>query len=681
MKAPASWIRELAGLSADITTEALARGIADTGFEIAAIDGDAIDFEITANRPDCLSVRGLAREAATKFRSAEVPGFRSAEVPQFRSAEVPGVRSAEVRVDIASPLCGRFALAMADVTVGPSPQWLVDRLTACGVRAINNIVDVTNYVMLEMGQPMHAYDASKVAGGRLVARLATRGETLTTLDGVKRALDDSMLVIADDSGAVGIAGVMGGAASEVSSATTRIAMEAAYFQPATVRATSKRLGLKTEASTRFERGADVNGGPDAITMALELLERIGAGRRASAITDVYPSPHPARTVTLRTQKLARLLGDTVPAEEVERILSSLGFSLTAIADGWSVAVPSWRVDVAREADLIEEVGRHWGVNRVPASFPALQSAPRVSDAGVLRSRRLRRLLCGAGLQEAVTFTFMERSAAEPFMVEGASLVEIANPLSEKFAVLRPSIVPGLLDALIYNRRRGIDDVRLFEAGAIFAPTGESQQVGWVLCGSRDAHWSQSSTPVDLFDALGIAAVVADAWSLTLTSSPATAPGYVPGRTAQLALDGQPVGLVGQIDARVAEARGLPQGAQVVAGHLDLGAFAGDGAAISKVAAVPRFPAVIRDVALLVADSLPAAALRATIRQQPIPWLRSVVEFDRYQGRNIPAGKVSLAFRLTFQDDGRTLTDMEVDDAFTRIVEALIAEHGAEVRGR
>jgi phenylalanyl-tRNA synthetase beta chain len=673
VKAPASWIRELGGLSADITTDALARGIADTGFEIASIDGEVIDFEITANRPDCLSVRGLAREAGTKFRSAEVPGFRSSGVPESRGAEV--------RVEIASPLCGRFALAMADVTVGPSPQWLIDRLTACGVRAINNIVDITNYVMLEMGQPMHAYDATKVAGSRLVARLATKGETLTTLDGVKRTLDGSMLVIADDSGAVGVAGVMGGAASEVSSSTTRIALEAAYFQPATVRATSKRLGLKTEASTRFERGADVNGGPEAIAMALELLERIGAGTRASATTDVYPIPHSPRTVTLRPTRLARLLGDTVPAEEVERILSSLGFVLTAGADSWSVTVPSWRVDVAREADLIEEVGRHWGVNRVPASFPALQSAPRVSDAGVLRSRRLRRLLCGAGLQEAVTFTFMERSAAEPFVAEGTPLVEIANPLSEKFSVLRPSIVPGLLDALIYNRRRGIDDVRLFEAGAIFAAAGESQQVGWVLCGARDAHWSQPATPVDIFDALGVAAVLADAWGVTLTSSPTAAAGYVPGRTAQLAIDGRAVGIVGQIDSRVAESRGLPQGSHVVAGCLDLGAFAGDGAAITKVAAVPRFPAVVRDVALLVADNLPAAALRATIRQQPIPWLRSVVEFDRYQGRNIPAGKVSLAFRLTFQDDGRTLTDTEVDDAFTRIVEALIAEHGAEVRGR
>jgi phenylalanyl-tRNA synthetase beta chain len=681
VKAPASWIRELGGLPADLSTETIARGIADVGFEIASIDGDVIDFEITANRPDCLSVRGLAREGATKFRGSGVPGFRGSEVPEFRSSGVPEFRGAEVQVEIASPLCGRFALAMADVTVGPSPQWLVDRLTACGVRSINNIVDVTNYVMLEMGQPMHAYDAAKVAGNRLVARLAAKGETLTTLDGVKRTLDASMLVIADDSGAVGVAGVMGGAASEVSPATTRIALEAAYFQPAAVRATSKRLGLKTEASTRFERGADVNGGPEAIAMALDLLERIGAGRRASAITDVYPAPHTPRTVALRPAKLARLLGDAVPAADVEHILSSLGFALAPATDGWTVTVPSWRVDVAREADLIEEVGRHWGVNRVPATFPALQAPPRVSDAGVLRSRRLRRLLCGAGLQEAVTFTFMERAAAEPFVAAGTTLVEIANPLSEKFAVLRPAIVPGLLDALIYNRRRGMDDVRLFEAGAIFSAAGESQQVGWVLSGSRDAHWSLGDTPVDVFDALGVATVVADAWGVTLTSSPADAPGYVAGRTAQLALDGRVVGMVGQVDARVAEARGLPQGATVVAGHLDLAAFSGDGTTIAKVAAVPRFPAVVRDIALLVADSLPAAALRATIRQQPIPWLRSVVEFDRYQGRNIPAGKVSLAFRLTFQDDGRTLTDAEVDDAFTRIVDAVVAAHEAEVRGR
>lgn len=680
MKAPATWIADLAGLPKGTSAEDIAHRIAAVGFEVASIDGDTIDFEITANRPDCLSVRGLAREAATAFG---LPS-RSSEVPKSRGAEVSESRGAEVSVTIDSGLCGRFSLATADVTVGPSPAWLAERLTACGVRPINNIVDVTNYVMLEMGQPMHAYDIAKVAGPALVARQASAGETLTTLDGQQRKLDPSMLVIADSAQVVGIAGVMGGAGSEVSAATTRIALEAAWFQPATVRATSKRLGLKTEASTRFERGADTGATSTAIARALELLEQIKAGRATSAITDVYPAPKTPVTIALRPSRLARLLGDNVPVADVERILGSLGFDVAPATDGWLVTVPTARVDVAREADLIEEVGRHWGVNRVPATFPALRSTPRVSDAGVLRARRLRRVLCGAGLQEAVTFTFMEAAAAAPFTADPASMVSIANPLSEKFAVLRPSLIPGLLDSLIYNRRRGITDVRLFEAGAAFSATGETQRVAWVLCGQRDTHWSAHAESVDLFDAMGIADVLANGWSLTLTSHAADkAPGFVRGRVAALQAEHRPVGTVGQIDPAVAEARGLPAGVIVVAGELDLAAFTGDGGSPQRVAALPRFPAVVRDLSLVVDASLSAATVRATIRQPSggaLGALREVREFDRYQGKGIPDGKVSLAYRLTFRDAARTLTDREVDDAMTMIIAALQQECGATVRG-
>lgn len=680
MKAPAAWLREHADLPASATVADIAHAIAGVGFEVASIEGDVVDFEITANRPDCLSVRGLAREAATAF---EVPKFRGSEVPKSRGSEVPEFRGSGVQVTIESPLCGRFALVMADVTVGPSPAWLADRLTACGVRPINNIVDVTNYVMLELGQPMHAYDAAKIAGGVLNARLARPGEALKTLDGQDRRLDPSMLVIADGQGAVGVAGVMGGAGSEVSLATTRIALEAAWFQPASVRATSKKLGLKTEASTRFERGADIGGPVTALERALDLLEQIGAGRRRSAITDVYPAPIARSPIALRPDRLARLLGDAVPAADVARILGSLGFGVTPASAGWMVTVPSWRVDVAREADLIEEVGRHWGVNRVPASFPALRTTPRVSDAGVLRARRLRRILCGAGLQEAVTFTFMEHGAAAPFTPTPASLVTIANPLSEKFAVLRPSILPGLIDSLIYNRRRGLEDVRLFEAGAVFAASGESQRVAWVMCGVRDAHWSQRADPVDLFDALGVADVLANGWGLSFTAAATDdAPGFVRGRVAALSTDRR-VGTVGQLDPALLDARGLPAGVIVVGGEIDVDVLTGDGATPRRVTPLPRVPSVIRDLSLLVDATLSAATIRATIRQPRVDAAAPLVdvrEFDRYQGKGIPEGKVSLAFRLTFRDAERTLTDREVDAAMDAIIAALQRECGATIRG-
>jgi len=679
VKAPATWLRECADVPASAGVEEIASRIAGVGFEVAGIDGDVIDFEITANRPDCLSVQGLAREAATAF-GVSTPGLRPTPGPLDSGAPSPSVP-----VTIESPLCGRYALALADVTVGPSPAWLADRLTACGIRPINNVVDITNYVLLEMGQPMHAFDLDRLAGPEIRVRMARAGEALTTLDRQPRTLDTSMLVIADRDRAVAIAGVMGGAATEVSASTTRIALESAWFQPDTVRATGKRLGLKTEASARFERGADPAASVAALDRALELLEQIGAGRRAGSTLDVHPSPLPARSISLSREYADRLLGDHVPDADVLRILTSLGFVVASEAEGWRVHVPSWRVDVSRGADLIEEVGRHWGVNRVPATFPALRTPPHRSDAGVLRARRIRRLLCGAGLQEAVTFTFMEHAAAEPFAAAAGSLVTIANPLSEKFAVLRPSLLPGLLDALIYNRRRDIDDVRLFEAGAVFPPDGEEQRVGWVIAGSRVAHWSQPATEVDLYDALGVADVLAEAFDLTCRwESTTDAPWFVPGRSAVLLADGAAgttrIGRAGQLRPDLTAARGLPAGVVVVGGEIDLGALRATSAVERRVTPLPRHPAVIRDLSILIDAGLPAASVRGTIRANAPATLVSVREFDRYAGKGVPDGQVGLSVRLTFRDRDRTLTDAETQQAVDAIVTALSVAHGATLRG-
>ena len=712
MKAPVAWLREFAELPSSATVQDIASRIASVGFEVAGIEGDVIDFEVTANRPDCLSVRGLAREAATVYqttfggRTFTSGGHAGSNQPAPRlrrsaeasakaedpASEDPGAAD-PVPVTIESPRCGRYALALADVKVGPSPAWLADRLTACGVRPINNVVDVTNYVLLETGQPMHAFDLARLAGPEIRVRLARPGESLTTLDRQSRKLDDTLLVIADKERAVAIAGVMGGAASEVSASTTRIALESAWFDPVAVRAASKRLGLKTEASARFERGADPSAATAGLDRALELLERMGAGTRVGEVIDVYPTPAAERTITLHREYLDRLLGDQVPDADVLRILSSLGFVPAAAAGGWQVGVPSWRVDVSRAADLIEEVGRHWGVNRVPARFPALHTPPRLSDPGILRARRIRRLLCGAGLQEAMTFTFMESAAAEPFAADAASLVTIANPLSEKFAVLRPSMWPGLLDALIYNRRRDIADVRLFEAGSVFHATGEQQRVGWILAGARLSHWSQPPAEVDLYDAIGVGDVLAEAFAQTWRWEPETdTPWFVPGRAATLIADDRRVGVVGQLRPELGASRGLPAGIVVVGGELDLGALRSWGAgdpsdpiatdAIARpVTALSRQPAVIRDLSILIDAGLPAASVRGTIRANAPATLVQVREFDRYEGKGVPEGQVGLSIRLTFRDRDRTLTDAEVQLAVETIVTALATAHGAALRGQ
>ncbi len=665
MKVPLPWLREFVDVPAD--PAGVAARLGACGFAVEGIEDDVIDFDVTANRPDCMSVYGLAREAATAFDAA----LKAPDLTPTPDG------SAAVKVSIGDPGCGRYALFVADVTVGPSPDWLASRLTAAGVRPINNVVDVTNYVMLELGHPMHAFDVAKLGGQEIRVRRARGGEKLRTLDGQTRALDETMLVIADHDKPVAIAGVMGGADSEVSTGTTRIAVESAWFQPLSVRATSKKLGLKTEASARYERGADVSAPVRALARVRVLLEKTGTGRVVGPVTDVFPHPPSPRTVALDRGHLARLLGDSVPDTEVDRVLTKLGFNVTATPTGWTVGVPTFRVDVSREADLIEEVGRHWGFDRIPPTFPALHTAPRSSFPGVARARVLRRLLCGAGLQEAVTFTFIEDDWAAAFAPDGQRVV-LTNPLSEKFATLRPSLVPGLVDSLGHSRRREAATVQLFEIGAVFSPgQGERQRVGWVMTGSRGEHWTGSSGAVGFADAKGIASLLAGAFHVAIEVEDGRAITWcADGRRAALVAGGAVVGWIGQLKTT----RGLAAGDEVVAGEIDLDALGGGAPAIQPIVPLPRYPSVVRDLSILVSDRLPAADVRGTIRRNAPETLVTVREFDRYQGRGVPAGQVSLSWRLTFRGADRTLTDTEVQHAVDAIVAALVREHSAVLRG-
>ena len=672
MRVPVSWLRDFVDVP---DPEQVARRLAECGFAVESLEGEVIDLEITANRPDCMSVYGIAREAATTFglpRRPDVAG--SAETT---SGKRDG--GARLPVSIGDAGCGRYALALADVNVAPSPDWLVARLTAAGVRPINNIVDVTNYVMLELGHPMHAFDASKLTGPEIRVRRARPGEKLRTLDGQDRTLDETMLVIADRDRAVAIAGVMGGAASEVSGTTGQVAIESAWFLPSSVRATSRRLGLKTEASIRFERGADPAAPARALGRALSLLEKIGAGRAVGPIVDVFPRPIERSAVSLDRTHVQRLLGIAVPDGDVERILSSLEFQAKKTASGWQVAVPSFRVDISREADLIEEIGRHYGFDRIPATFPSLRTVPPPSSPEIAQGRTVRRLLTGAGLQEAVTFTFIEEAAAALF--EGGGIVPLRNPLTETFAVLRPSLLPGLVDAVAYNLRRESADVRLFEVGAVFSPAGERTRAGWVMTGARESHWSGRAGSIDFSDVKGVAELVAGASGAPLEISRADdLPWFTPGRSARLELGHRPGGWVGEIAPAVLQARGLPSGTAVYGGEIDLDALAAVIGGTRPIDALPRHPSIVRDLSLVIDQRLPAADVRGTIRAHAPVTLVAVRVFDRYQGKGVPEGQISLSVRLTFRAPDRTLTDIEVQRAIETIVAALTREHQATLRG-
>ena len=678
-----SWLREFVDVPG--SAEEIARTMSTRGFAVEGIDaigqGDAvIDFEVTANRPDCMSVIGIAREVATAYGAKlRTPGRRASSAG---SRGGPGGPTRQLQIAIENAdLCPRYVGAVADVEVRPSPAWMQQRLETTGIRPISNIVDATNYVLLEIGQPMHAFDHARLAGGQIRVRTAHPGEQLRTLDGQLRTLAPDMLVIADAERAVAIAGVMGGGDSEVSGTTKTIVLESAYFNPLSVRRTSKMLGLKTEASMRFERGADPAMPVDAMQRALALIEMIGAGRARGLPLDRYPRKPKPVVLRLRRAKIAGLLGASVPDRDVRRILGSLGFALAPAVGGWRVGIPTRRVDVTREVDLIEEVARHYGFDRLPTTFPALIAAAPSIDPRILRTRHLRSILTGAGFFEAVTFGFISEHAATPFAAEG-NLVPIANPLSELFAVLRPSLLPGLVDAVAHNRRREQREVRLFEIGATFTRSGgERQVVGCVWTGAAaPEHWSGTGRPVDFYDMKAAVERVCHATGADVRTTPVDEPWLVSGRAAAVFADGIRVGVLGQLAEPIADAHGLPGGDPIYAAEVDLDALVpAAGRAVVRVEPLPRFPSVVRDISILLDATLPAADVHRTIREAAPATLVRVSEFDRYQGKGIPEGKVSLSLRLTFRSSDRTLTDAEVQAAMDRVLGALKERHGAAQR--
>jgi phenylalanyl-tRNA synthetase beta chain len=699
MKILLSWLREFVdvpGTAEHIATTMSVRGFAVEGIEplpefTEAVSADGtiartpassadavIDFEVTANRPDCLSVAGMAREIATAYGlqvRRPVVGGSSLALTSLKSVD-------QGDIDIAienKELCPRYAGAVADVKVGPSPEWMQARLRAAGVRPISNIVDITNYVLLELGQPMHAFDLAKLGGGKIRIRTAQPDEIIRTLDGQTRTLTPDMLMIADAERPVAIAGVMGGADSEVAADTQTIVFESAYFTPQQVRRTSKAIGLKTEASTRFERGTDPRLPVTAMERACALLELVRAGTARGTIVDRYPLRLEPAVLRLRRNRISGLLGTTIPDTDIKRILESLGFALREAEHGWDITVPTRRVDVLREVDLIEEVARHYGFDRIPITFPALTAPPPPMDPRIAQARALRAIMTASGFSEAVTFGFVAEAAAAPFAADG-DLVPIANPLSESFAVLRPSVLPGLVAAVAHNRRREQRDVRLFEIGARFSRSrGERRSLALAWTGAIGAdHWSGGTRAMDYFDIQGVVERVAQTLRVDVSMNPVAEPWLVPGRGAAIVADGVRIGAMGLLVSSIVEQHELSASDAIYVADIDL-----DSVPVAdddlQVEALPRHPSVTRDISILVADTMPAGTVRRTVRESAPEILVRVSEFDRYQGKGVPDGQVSLSLRLTFRAPDRTLIDSEVQKAVDAVLTALKDQHGAVQR--
>jgi phenylalanyl-tRNA synthetase beta chain len=641
-----------------------------------------LEVAVTPNRPDCLSVLGLAREAAALLK-------QPLRHPEAGFPEGPEDIRQAARVTILDPVhCPRYAARLVvDLAVRPSPFWMRRRLEVAGLRAINNLVDVTNYVLLEFGQPLHAFDFDRLAGGEIVVRLPRANERhFLTLDSQERPLNHETLLICDAVNPVALAGIMGGLYSEVTERTRRVLIESAYFNPPTIRRTGKRLGLSTESSYRFERGVDPDGVICALERAAQLMAALGGGRVLAGMIDEYPVPVPRPRLTLRVSRANRVLGTNFPPAKVEGILRDLHIpAIDFDGEHLVVQAPSHRGDLEREEDLIEEVARLAGYDEIPVTLPeGLVDIPPPPPEARLRAEA-RHLLVGLGFCEAVTYSFQAERLLQVLGHGGAAApLPLANPLSEEQALMRTSLLPGLLEALRRNVMRQLPDVRLFEIATIFLPQPgadlprEEQCLAGVMYGSREeTSWLAPSEPLDFFDLKGAAETLLAGLQVSgLSFKQANLPNYFL-YGARVYSQDRELGSLGVLSPVVAEKLGLE--GTIYAFQLNCDALCQASEPFPLYTPLPRYPAVYRDLALILPAAVPAARVVEVLEAHGQPWLQEARLFDVYAGPPIPEGKRSLAFHLTYRDPERTLTDDAVDRHHQQVVEALARELGAELR--
>lgn len=654
------------------------RGMADT----------VLELEVTPNRPDCLSMAGVAREVgAVTGMPPRLPGGKPEESGQ-PAAE-------RVSVTIEDPeLCPRYtARLVTGVRIGPSPEWLVERVTAAGARPISNIVDITNYVMFEMGQPLHAFDAATlgVAGGKIAigVRVARAGETLTTLDGVKRDLAADTLMITDPSGVVALAGVMGGETTEVSDSTVDILLEAACFRPASVGRTSRRLGLVSEASQRFERGVDPNGCAAGVDRAAQLMAEIAGGTVAPGVVDAYPKTIEPLTLSLRMAKVNSLLGTELTAADVTGILERLRLGVTAEGDVLRVTVPTFRPDLLREVDLIEEVVRVHGMGNVVSTLPAGRGRVGGLTVDQRRRERVGEALRAAGLNEALTWAFSDPTDAQRVgwtFGPDEQPVRLLNPMSVEQSVLRFSTLPGLLRAVSNNQRKGVTDVHLYEIGAVWWTSPGRKQpkertvLSGALAGSWDRPgWNDKPPVLDFFDGKGAVQTVAEELGIAKWRvRAADLPWLQPGRSAEVLVGGDVVGWLGEVHPGVLDAYECT--GPVTVFELQMKPLLKAAREVREFIDIPRFPAVKIDLAIVVPEDVTVERVEQAIRSAGGKLLEDARLFDVYRGMGVEAGKKSLAFSLAYRDPERTLTDDEVAVAHEKVVRKVTGAVGGELRG-
>ncbi|HPK00474.1 MAG TPA: phenylalanine--tRNA ligase subunit beta, partial [Candidatus Hydrogenedentes bacterium] len=649
---------------------------------LLGLDDTVLEIEITPNRGDWASMIGVARELSALHKTP-------LRQPQFKLQEDGPPASGYSSVTIEAPeLCPRYAgRIITGLTIGPSPLWLRQRLLAAGQRPINNVVDVTNLVLLETCQALHAFDFNKLHENRIVVRNAKHNETIETLDEQTRKLTPEMLVIADARHPVALAGIMGGAASEVTDSTTDIFLESAYFQPATVRATARALGMNTEASQRFQRGADPEMAIWALDRAAYLIQLVAGGAIAKGRLDEYPKPFETKTLQLRYARTDLLLGTAVPPEEQRGILERLAFTSTATDETTcTVRIPSWRHDVGREADLIEEIARVYGYEKIAASLPPVRQNELIFAPQERPLRNLRNYLTSNGLTEVMCMTF-----SNPRELENAGLAEdvrcqvsLQNPLSENSTGLRTSLIPGLLSTIGSNLRKGSTDLALFETGPVYnlvegkALPNEFLRCVIALTGAPGGkHWSAPLQKADFYDLKGYFEALMHHLGVSWELVPFESPTYHPRASAQILVNGKIAGMMGETRPKVLRSFDIHQPVYLL--DLDLATLFSVTVQPARFSEPPAFPPSLRDLAIIVDKSVAAAELLQTARTAGGRLLSKVSIFDLYTGKQVPEGKKSVALSLVFQAADRTLTDADTEKRYEKIIAELRKTCGAELR--
>ena len=711
-----NWLRELVEVS--LAPRELAARLTMVGLAVDSVheagDDFVLEFDLTSNRPDCLSHLGIAREAAAlEGKAVRLPSVAASRV-DGRTSEYASVRIED------EDLCPRYAARVVrGVKIGPSPAWLVERLQAIGQRPINNVADITNFVLHELGQPLHAFDLSTLKGKQIVVRRARAGERLRTLDGTDRELGTEMLVIADAERIVALAGVMGGEETEIKETTTDVLIESAYFKPESVRSTSKQLGLQTEASYRFERGTDYEGVRLAQDRCVALICELAGGAATEDVIDAYPRPVRRPSVSLRPRRVGKLTGLVVPAEESVLILGSLGFerlgaraerdaeaadalesslngttSPSARDSAMTFGVPSWRGDVSIEEDLIEEVARHFGYDKITDELPASGIAGEYRP-GEPRRREAKRALIALGFDEAISFSFIDATNEGRFELipalreatgpDDSVVVRLTNPIIEGAGLMRPTLLAGLIAAVRHNINHGTRNVRLFESGRVFAAADEGERpvereaLALVLTGAAlEEGRAGAARELDFHDLKGaLESALSAAGVAGLVFEPASVSHLREGQAARVLLGGDEVGTLGRLSEELAAAHKFRQ--PVYVAEVDFGVLLETEEQPVRYRHLPRYPSVVRDVSLLVGRRVTFEEARRAVHALDVEHLSGLSLVDVYEGANLPEGQRSMTLRAEYRSDDRTLRDDEADAAHARIVEALETSFGAKMR--